>query len=162
MGGNQQNEYNELEEDNEERLQMTFDRMRLKKTLTLGGNYALAKVSQPNQSGTPTANVSATLGNTTKDDSKVRSTSLGAKPNMASSLSTLKKNNITSSNPIIGAPLGPKKDMSAKKIVLPAINKKVILPPSGSQISKPAIASKAPKVVKSIKFATDVEGGESQ
>lgn len=44
MGG-QQNEHNELEEDNEERLQMTFDRMRLKKTLTLGGNYALAKVS---------------------------------------------------------------------------------------------------------------------
>jgi len=122
LGGIKLNEMrdNDLDSDNEERQQLAQDRMRLKKNISAGGNYQLTKVSQPNQSGTSNgapAQAVASLGDTLKDDGKVRSSSLGAlKPSLTSTLSKLKKNNITSSNPIIGAPLGPKKDLSTSKI----------------------------------------------
>ena len=82
---------------------------------------------------------------------------------MASNLEKFKKNNLTASNPIIGATLATQIVRKSEKI-LPSVQMKIIketsLKPafSISQMSKPALANtKIPKYIKkTLKFAKGV------
>lgn len=113
-----------------------------------------------------------------------RSTSVGnLKPSFNPSVEKFKKNNLTASNPIIGAPLGDNKSASLKvfpklqaggaprqsKIEIGSASASKLPPTGGIQMSKPTMGGSAnikpggalPKfpVKKTIKFAKDTEGG---
>jgi len=102
----------DIDSDVEERQQLAEQRMRLKKNISATGNYTLSKVLQPSQSAAGGQNSSSVnVGGDAKEDagSKIggRNSSIGASFKNAS-VEKFKKNNLTASNPIIGAPLGDK------------------------------------------------------
>jgi hypothetical protein len=156
---------NDVDSDQEERNGLAQDRMRLKKNISASGNYQLTKVVQPAQGAATTA-----PGQTGQADDKNRSASVGAQKGSSNAqLEKLKKNNLTASNPIIGAPLGTQSTKKIEKI-LPHVQIKSKDPKAAgksatvtSQMTKPALANtKIPKYTKkTLKFAKGVEGGDS-
>jgi hypothetical protein len=89
----------EVDSDQEERMGLAHDRLRLKKNISVTGTYQMTKASAspggPN-GGVPDGRESA--------EAKNRSNSVGGKN--INNVEKMKKNNLTASNPIIGAPLG--------------------------------------------------------
>jgi hypothetical protein len=86
--------------------------MRLKKNLSATGNYQLQKALQPNQGSVPqTANGSQGVGET-KDDTAIASKGQSRNISVGALKDRFKKNNLTASNPIIGAPLADKSMLS--------------------------------------------------
>lgn len=87
------------------------------------------------------------------------------KPNIQSTMEKMKKNNLTASNPIIGAPLATQIAKKTDKI-LPSVSLKGKDATaggkslSGTQSIKPALANtKIPKYIKkTLKFAQGVDG----
>jgi hypothetical protein len=162
---------NDYDTDTEERMQLLQDRMRLKKNISANGNYTMAKVAQPAQNyGQPPS--TADSGAAREDLTKTRSQSQNnapvpvAKPSFqGNNIERMKKNNLTASNPIIGAPLGEGRNNSMK--VFPKLQAGGGIPKGGqkSQLSKPVMpgsakAQGAPKFAmkKTLKFATDGPG----
>lgn len=88
----------EVDSDQEERNGLAQDRMRLKKNISVTGNYQMTKVS-------PAGPGAAVDGKDTAEG-KNRSNSVGGKAQSINNVEKMKKNNLTASNPIIGAPLG--------------------------------------------------------
>jgi hypothetical protein len=101
----------EIDSDQEERNGLAQDRLRLKKNISANGNYALTK-APPTAGGTvptiqPGAAGSPTDGKEGEAKNNNRSNSVGAGKNSSvNNVEKMKKNNLTASNPIIGAPLG--------------------------------------------------------
>jgi hypothetical protein len=75
--------------------------MRLKKNISVTGNYQMTKVSQAGPGGNQTA-----VDGKDTAEGKNRSNSVGGKAQSINNVEKMKKNNLTASNPIIGAPLG--------------------------------------------------------
>jgi hypothetical protein len=86
--------------------------MRLKKNISVTGNYQMTKVS-PGGAGTNTA---AADGKETAEG-KNRSNSVGGKAQSINNVEKMKKNNLTASNPIIGAPLGSQTAKKSEKFL---------------------------------------------
>ncbi len=90
------------------------------------------------------------------------------KPNIQSTFEKMKKNNLTASNPIIGAPLASQIAKKTEKI-LPSVSLKGKdatvggKSTGGAQTIKPALANtKIPKYIKkTLKFAQGVDGMNS-
>lgn len=164
---------NDVDSETEERQQIQQDRMRLKKNLSINGNYTLSKVQTGGMTTPQNAGTLQAPGTADASETKARSASQGLhKPNFNSSVEKFKKSNLTASNPIIGAPLGDKSRLSVKE--LPKLQaggglsgtlkgaSSISKLGTVSQMSKPSLAqtSKIPKYVKkTIKFAKGVEGG---
>jgi hypothetical protein len=137
--------------------------MRLKKNISANGNYTLSKAA-PNQGG---ANNGQGQGDS-KEEAKNRAQSVGGpKPNNSNSVDKMKKNNLTASNPIIGAPLATQLAKKTEKI-FPSIQLKGKDASLGkgvtaSQSMKPALTNaKIPKYIKkTLKFAKGVDGVDS-
>ena len=162
-------ESRDVDSDTEERQQLLQDRIKLKKNLSATGNYTLSKSLQPNQVATPSNVGAATLGTADSKEGAAKANSrnhfpMGLKNNF-------KKNNLTASNPIIGAPLGDKSlsqkqflKMQAQQSTIQFKSKEREGSASKAQnvtMSKPALAnSKIPKYVKkTIKFARESGSG---
>ena len=101
-------------------------------------------------------------------EGKNRSNSVGGKA--VNNVEKMKKNNLTASNPIIGAPLGTQIAKRTEKIPAPNVQikskdplVKQTLGNSNSAMIKPALANtKIPKYIKkTLKFATGVDGGDT-
>lgn len=109
-------ESRDLDSDTEERQQLAQDRLKLKKNLTASGNYTLSKALQPNQATTP-SNSAAGAGIATADSKDAAGAGKANSRNHVNLglKNSFKKNNLTASNPIIGAPLGDK-SMSQKQL----------------------------------------------
>ncbi len=149
---------NDVDSDQEERMGLMQDRLRLKKNISANGNYTLTKVPA---AGQPGANNAQAQGQDDKGDGKDRARSVGGpKPNIQTTMEKMKKNNLTASNPIIGAPLANQIAKRTDK-TLPAMNLKGKegtvggKPTTASQTIKPALANaKIPKYIKkTLKFA---------
>lgn len=156
----------EVDSDQEERNGLAQDRMRLKKNISVTGNYQMTKVSPAGGAG---ANGGAIEGKETAEG-KNRSTSVGGKAQAINNVEKMKKNNLTASNPIIGAPLGSQIAKKSEKFLGTNVqikskdpNLKQSLGMNNSAMVKPALANtKIPKYIKkSLKFAKGVDGGES-
>ena len=154
---------NDVDSDHEERMGLMQDRLRLKKNISANGNYTLTKAG-----GAQGAGQAGNNGQAGQDaDGKNRALSLG-KPNIQSTMEKMKKNNLTASNPIIGAPLATQIAKKTEKI-LASVNLKSKdaagygKPTTASQSIKPALANaKIPKYIKkTLKFAKGVDGSDS-
>lgn len=105
----------EVDSDQEERNGLAQDRMRLKKNISVTGNYQMTKVA-----GGPGG--AGAAGNDGKEtaEGKNRSNSVGGAAGKAQTINNvekMKKNNLTASNPIIGAPLGSQSAKKAEKFL---------------------------------------------
>lgn len=103
----------EVDSDQEERNGLAQDRMRLKKNISVTGNYQMTKVSP---AGGPGANGAGNDGKETAEG-KNRSNSVGGKAQAINNVEKMKKNNLTASNPIIGAPLGSQNAKKSEKFL---------------------------------------------
>ena len=130
-------ENKEVDSDTEERQQLAQDRMRLKKSISAQGNYMLQKV------GGQTMQQAANATNGSKASEHAKEESRGMKP--AFSLKKFKADNLSASNPIIGAPLGDQ-----------SMSQKAFSKYASAKLSKPAL-SKVKTLKKSIKFARDAD-----
>ncbi|TNV74063.1 hypothetical protein FGO68_gene13217 [Halteria grandinella] len=168
-------ESRDLDSDTEERQQLQQDRLKLKKNLSASGNYTLSKALQPNQVATPSAGGAAAVATADSKDGAGAAKGANSRNHFSVGLkNSFKKNNLTASNPIIGAPLGDK-SLSQKQFMkmqaqqqsgatLQFKSKEREGSASKAQnltMSKPALAnSKIPKYVKkTIKFARESGSG---
>jgi hypothetical protein len=85
--------------------------MRLKKNISVTGNYQMTKVPQAGAGANPAADGKETA------EGKNRSNSVGGKAQSINNVEKMKKNNLTASNPIIGAPLGSQTAKKSEKFL---------------------------------------------
>ena len=89
----------EVDSDQEERMGLAHDRLRLKKNISVTGTYQMTKAS-----ASPGGHNGGVTDGRESAEAKNRSNSVGGKN--INNVEKMKKNNLTASNPIIGAPLG--------------------------------------------------------